>query len=545
MKKFISLCLTLIMLTSMSFAVAEVPWSGVWYEPYDAANTTTVHVAKRYESNSTYVEGESLTDNYLLNYIEESLNAEFVYDYEWDDETYAEKINLMIADGQLPDVFMVDAIQLRDLIEAEMIEDVSAYYEAYASPNLKAAYDNTDGIAWQGVTTKDGAMYALPALDCAESAMQLLWVRTDWLNKLGLDAPSSLEDVEEIALAFRDNDPDGNGEADTKTIMCDANYYNTGGQLGSMNPLFNMFGVYPEYWYYDENGEVIYGSVQPEVKDALTLIHDLIEKGVIEKDFATSDWDQITEAITSNKCGIFWAPWWYAGTVKQMTLEDPSIVWQTYFAPIAEGGTYDTTYGNVSATYCVFRKGVDEATIATTIKAINLQWELDQDQGVSIMPYPEAVYTWRHFPIDMNVNRIDDKRIKADQVWKATHGEMDPAELTGEALETYNSYVKFLDNGSSYEGLSLRDIHLIYHFMVAVLPMVQQADHLRWIAPATFATTETMSLKWATLSKLETDTFTKIMLGELPPEAFDEFVDQWMSLGGEQCIAEIRELVAN
>lgn len=546
MRKWTALFLALVLLVSSVgvAAMAEektVAWSGEWYEPYDAANKVTVHIAKRYDSGVTYPEGESLESNYLLNYIADSLNAEFVYDYEFDNESYDEKISLMIASGDIPDVFTVNATQLKSLIDADMIEPISTYYEKYASPNLKTAYDDSDGIAWMNCRDANNELWALPNLDCAESAMDLLWIRTDWLEKLGLEAPQSLEDIEKIALAFKNDDPDGNGVNDTMAIIGTSNYYDNGGGLGTFNPLFNMFGVYPEYWYYGEDGELKYGSIQPEAKEALTQFSDLVSKGVIEKEFATTGGDTFNEMITSGKCGIFFSPWWYAGTIKSMTLSDPTIVWQTYFQPLDAGGKFNTAYGNISNNYCVFKKGLDESVIATTIKAINQQWELDQDQGVSVMPYPEAPYTWYMFPISFNVNRVADKRIKAEQVWEATHDQLDPATLTGEALETYNSYVKYLAGG--WSGLSLRDIHLVYHFMVAVLPMVQQADETHWQAPATFAVTDTMEEKWATLSKLENETYTKIMLGEASPDTFDDFVAQWKSLGGDDIMAEMHELL--
>jgi len=535
-----------VMLLATTAAFAEtgsynVLWSGEWYEPYDADNTVTVNVAKKYDSGVTYPTGESLEDNYLLNYIQDSLNAKFNYVYEFDTESYEEKISLMIASGDIPDVFMVNATQLKSLIDADMIEPITEEYDNYASPNLKNAYEASDGIAWMNCKDDSGTLWALPSLDCAESAMNLLWIRTDWLDNLGLSAPQSLEDIENIALAFKNDDPDGNGENDTVAILGVNDYYNNGGGIGCFNALFNMFNVYPEYWYYGADGGLLYGSVQPEAKTALTQIADLVSKGVIEKEFATMTADSFNEAVTGGKCGIFWAPWWYAGTIKAMTLSDPTIVWQTYFQPLSADGIYNTAYGNISNIYCVFKKGLDEASIATCVKSVNLQWELDQDQGVSIMPYPEASYTWMMFPITFNVNRVDDMRIKAEQVYEATHDQLDPTTLTGEALETYNAYVKYLAGG--WSGMTLREIHLVYHFMIAVLPMVQQADIINWVKPATFAVSDTMEEKWATLSKLETETYTKIMLGEASPDTFDDFVSQWKSLGGDDIIGELNTLL--
>ena len=109
----------------------------------------------------------------------------------------------------------------------------------------------------------------------------------------------------EVAKAFKNNDPDGNGENDTVGLMFQADIAQIDSAFGSMNVLFHQNHGYPEYWYTNEEGKVLYGSVQPEVRTALELAASLVKEGVIEKDFATTGWDQLMSAVKSGKCGMF------------------------------------------------------------------------------------------------------------------------------------------------------------------------------------------------------------------------------------------------
>ncbi len=62
-----------------------------------------------------------------------------------------------------------------------------------------------------------------------------------------------------------------------------------------------------------------------------------------------------------------------------------------------------------------------------------------------------------------------------------------------------------------------------------------------FMTPAYFETSESMKTKWASLEKLEQQTILKIIVGEADMSAFDEFVDNWTSAGGQTITEEINE----
>ena len=60
---------------------------------------------------------------------------------------------------------------------------------------------------------------------------------------------------------------------------------------------------------------------------------------------------------------------------------------------------------------------------------------------------------------------------------------------------------------------------------------------------ATYSYSPTMESKWATLQKLEAETFLQIITGEKPVDEFDNFVNQWKSLGGDTITEELTEMI--
>ena len=121
--------------------------------------------------------------------------------------------NLLIASGDIPDIFGGHQVKqfvneygpqgaflpLNDLID-EHAPNIKAFMEKY--PERFAA-----------VTAADGNLYYVPYFPDGKFGRGY-FIRQDWLDKLGLEQPQNVDEVYEVLKAFRDNDPNGNGEKD-------------------------------------------------------------------------------------------------------------------------------------------------------------------------------------------------------------------------------------------------------------------------------------------------------------------------------------------
>lgn len=111
--------------------------------------------------------------------------------------------------------------------------------------------------------------------------------------------------------------------------------------------------------------------------------------------------------------------------------------------------------------------------------------------------------------------------------------------MAGEALQWYESYqmatedVKAAEEANNLAG---------WAYVRSAGLLGQEADNMNQIFDASYSRTETMDSKWATLEKLEDETFLKILNGEASIDAFDEYVEQWNALGGSDILAELEAL---
>ena len=431
MKKMTKRTLALAMSTGMLLS------NSVWAadtdaDPYGAMpETVTLHVGRSEDANASYLSGQDSLNNYLVDYIKEQLNVDFVYDFSVASD-YSTKVSMAIASGSIPDIMFVTASQLRELVAADAVEDMTAVYETYASDNLKAAYDTTDGISFENATF-DGKLMAMPSISPGADAIPILFVRGDWMDELGLDEPKTVEDITNIVKAFKEKFGDSNSLVMSQNIVSE-----NGNNTYGMDALFALYGAYPKHWVTDADGNLVYGSNKDEAKTALAEIRKLVEDGTIDASFTVRDSDQCAELVTSGQAGIFFGAWWnMSWPLNNMVEEDPNIYWNAYLAPLTDDGTYNTATLCPRSSFMVIKAGASEEVKEAAVKVMNYQFDIDQDQGESLKSNPSDPYSWTSMPFSILLSTYTDKETKAEKVLKAAAGELDESELTGEAAQWY------------------------------------------------------------------------------------------------------------
>ena len=124
---------------------------------------------------------------------------------------------MMVISGNLPDVIMWNHDVSMDRMYAEgLIIDLTDLIAQYA-PNLTRIYTERPELRKQ-VETADGKMYYFPSINPMQTVEEIcrkcyngLIIRDDWLKKLGLTAPMTIDEWYEVLTAFKTQDPNGNG----------------------------------------------------------------------------------------------------------------------------------------------------------------------------------------------------------------------------------------------------------------------------------------------------------------------------------------------
>ncbi|MFS0882868.1 extracellular solute-binding protein [Metabacillus niabensis] len=212
-----------------------------------------------------------------------------------------EQFNLMVASGKLPDVIEYNWRTVPNgpdqAIEAGTIIRLNELIERYA-PNL-TKYLNENPEVKKMVTTDDGNIYTFPFLRGDESLMVFLGmiIRQDWLDKLNLEVPTTISEWEEVLTAIKNEDPNGNGKADEIPLIVQLNDFK---YIGAF---VGAYGIHAQF--YNDNGTVKYGSIQPEFKDFLTTMNSWYEKGLLDPDFSAVDSKLMDAKVTNDQLGSF------------------------------------------------------------------------------------------------------------------------------------------------------------------------------------------------------------------------------------------------
>lgn len=479
--------------------------------------------------------GEDLENNRWLDLYENELGIKVVYD--WivkDGDAYTQKSNLAIVSGDLPDVMSVTAAQMVQLAENDLIYDMTDIWETYAS-DLTKEYYTMQGDAPLNAAKVNGRMMAIPTAPGAYGDGYFIWIRQDWMDKLGLKAPETMDDLLAICEAFTTQDPDGNGVDDTYGLALCKELYSGYADLQSFMAAFSAF---PNMWIEDESGKLVYGSTQPQVKDALAVLADLYAKGQIDPEFGVKDGGKVAESIASNKVGVVYGVQWNPiYPFLSNYLSDPENVdWVGYSLVSNTGEIYCPQSFGVSNFYVVSKKCENPEAV---LKMINLYFETNWGENNQFdyyyMPLENSsTSVWKYSPVTPEQplkNLMAYKQLKAAR----ENGTLD--QITGEAASIQNNIDAYYNGDQSFWGWKkIYDADGVY-----VHALEYEANNAFYYEKFAGATTETMVERQSALDDLELECFIKIIMGAEPVEYFDEFVANWNNLGGEQITAEVNE----
>ena len=234
---------------------------------------------------------------------------------EWQEvseDAWAQQKNATLAAGKLADVSL-HAFGVPDAAQyPSMFEDLSKDLDKL--PNVKAFFKQKPD-AKKLITDPDGHIYALPSSrgKSYSGSGQNMMINKAWLDKLGLQVPTTWDELENVLKAFKTQDPNGNGQADEipmniRKLDSYFTYYSPMLLLNSTGIVtgFNK-GASPT-GFYAKNGVVKSFLTSDEYKEVVKYYHKLISEGLIPADWATKaldayDSDQTSDGKTA-KTGV-------------------------------------------------------------------------------------------------------------------------------------------------------------------------------------------------------------------------------------------------
>ena len=507
----------------------------------------TVEIVQSINPTIALPEGDSATDNYYTRYIKDNMNVDIKVKWQASSSDYSQKLNLAIASNDLPDILVVGETEFQKLIKSDLIEDLTPYYETYASDTIKDNIDKTDGKAIDNASV-DGKLYGLPNVQTEADGYNLMWIRQDWLDELGLEAPTNVEELETVAKAFVDNNMGGENTIGIlgPTINCRLynDFLSSSNNMNNLDGIFQAYKSWPGFWIEGEDGQVVYGSTTQETRNALEELQKMYADGILDQELGVRK--DADEAWKSGKAGILFSPWWFGYNVKDCLANDPEAEWKAYAAPLAEDGKWYAKLGGVGGSYCVVRKGYEHPEVAFLLNSY-----LRRDEGVFAK---ETSLDAGYYPGRVVITPIDENDYTVKQLRK---------KMNGEAVDEYDPInYKLLDGdlasldtclNGQYEDLGIENWNQddtnfgrLYSLLMGSGAQVdaEEAGQLVRTYSAIYSQTDTMVKRWANLKKKEDEVFLKIIIGDSDISAFDTFVTEWNAEGGEEITAEVQEAVS-
>ncbi|NYE05719.1 putative aldouronate transport system substrate-binding protein [Bacillus niacini] len=559
MKRFRTLCkrMTILSMASMlSFSLAACVDSS---SPQESASTTedgktVITMGRVTAANPKLPEGDTYENNAYTRLVDEKLDVKIVNQFEAEGEDYDRQVALAIASGELPDMMRVNSKEeLKELVENDLIADLTDVYKERASDNIKEIYDSYGGRSLADATFDDRLM-AIPATNGA-NAPNMVWIRQDWIDKLGLeldkdgDSLITLEELENTAKAFIENDPGASGNPVGIPFAHWLNAGDYGGSALTMSSVAGVFNAHPRHYIEDENGNITYGSTTEGTKKALGVLADLFDKGIIDPQFGTRTWDDIMALLTNGQTGIVTGPWhipdWGLSAVREM---DKNAEFVAYTLE-GDNGKANVFRENPTGSFIVVRK--DYAHPELAIKILNLFYDELGNATDLETDYPEiAKYnelsvdgSTRPFNIEVykSTSTLDDF---SDLILPAVNGETSIEDITKAGIKNdAKTILEYIENPENAETSAWAK----YHSRMKGIGLIEKLtteDTFNWTTPVYYGTTATMEKKGANLLKLEEEDFIKIVTGTEPLDYFDTFVSKWKKQGGDEILAEIEAELA-
>lgn len=455
---------------------------------------------------------------------------------------YQDKLNAQISAGDIPDVFNVNSSQLKTLVDNGMVMELTDLFEQNASDFTREMMEADDYTALEQCKM-NGGLYALPSVSGNHDNVPIMWIRRDWMEKLGKEAPTTLAELEALAQAFVSEDPDGNGQDDTYGIALSSDVY--GNAFCDLTGIMEIFGAH-NGWV-EKDGKAAYGLVQPEMKSVLETMHRWYGSGIIDQEFIAKDTGKVSEDVVAGKVGITFGShgnaFWPFPDAKNL---NPDADWMPYPIPGLDGALPQVMVGGSANAYYVI--SIDCEHPEAVMDLYNYYYQKDcalspdydstfHTTSSTAMEHPEWAFEWaivKSFYPQQNlyIHRGVKAYLEGDE------SQLENSWVSDNAGQV-EAYMNDPENNPSYYAT------YIWSGPEGAFSVVEsyEQNNQRLQNLYTLGNTEGMAAYNVILDQLIRENYTKMITGDTPVDSFDDFAAQWASLGGEQITREVNELI--
>ncbi|MGG4048781.1 extracellular solute-binding protein [Paenibacillus favisporus] len=481
-------------------------------------------------------EGESFDKNSVYDAYEKDIGVKITNKWVADISQFKERVKIAIASNDLPDFLPVNATQLKELTEADMIMDLTEIYDQHATEETKK-FLTMDGGMQMKTAMIDGKMMGIPS-SYNPFNYQFLFVRTDWLKELGLPEPKTMDDFLKIAEAFKAKNPGGTKEAFGIAVSKSPFSIETG--VTGLRAFLNGYHAYENIWMEDGNGGLMNSDIQPEMKKALAALQDMFKKGLIDPEFSVKDTEKAAELIYDGSIGMVFGASWTPAQLAKGAVKDGKVV--------QEWGVFPIPSIDNKPTLNQIGLGVDEYYVISkqakhpegVIRLLN-QWIVADNHPTE----EQKVYGYGKDRVEKGNNYWLLNPLRVGKQFD-NNGEILPKAIENKdesILETADQKTRYARAMQYVKG----DTNMWWEYLISGphgafshVPEIQK--NKQYLQNKFYgAPTPTMADRQEILTKKRDEIFIKIIMNQVSVDEFDKFVAEWKKLGGDEITKEVNE----
>lgn len=449
--------------------------------------------------------GPKVEDTWIEHELEERFNCdiELIFLPGWDDLNT--KVSMLMNDeDQRPDVMWWSGMnaEYEEWVEAGWLIDLVPLLQNIENSNILDYYDANTMFP----TYKQGGIYSIPG-DVAEKNCMTTIVRKDWLEKLNMEEPKTIDEFVAYLRACKTQDPDGNGQDDTYGYAGDS------GNWRSFAPFFYSYKADPAYFVKLDDGTIVHGSTQPENREVLKLLAQLYQEGIFEPSIFTKSNGE--ELIANGKFGAMY---------RFLNVFSPTRQENMSFKQNFPDGEY-IPVGPITGPDGF---GSDEPESGWGWCSYGITDKCENPQRV--MEIMDEIASGEIFVLDKWGKEGVHYELSEDG---AAVFIADESQRNADGLSTFTGFVNRKDEYNLQNTAYVNEL-----FAAGVEKAKPLSEYRVYFANSS---REMWNMYGAELDKLRDEYFYGIITGEKPLEAFDEYVELFYANGGREVEQEANE----
>lgn len=489
---------TVTQLTEIPLPIVDEKVTLTYWFPWDA---TVSNVVTNNNEVMSVQKMEEIT-NIHIDYIHPTIGQE------------KELFSVLLSSGDLPDMmYLANGVEypggIVTGISDGMFLNINDLVSKYA-PNF-SKWRQYDEVHQKETISDDGLILGFPMMnDIPEGANLGLCVRQDYLDQLGMEAPHTLDEVHDVLAAAKNE----LGLASPLLLTSNGVFYDSA--------LLSAFGVGREW--YQNDGTVLFGPMQEGYKEYLTMMNQWYNEGLIDPNFVSN---AFTQAPTND-----------------LLVSDDVMMTETYWGRVVDAMVYNGVTQNedfwLTPISAPVQKEGDTVGIRMYNSPIMSQTVLTKDCSD-----PVVATMWLDYQYTEDAMILNNYGVEGETFYYDDNGDFQFTDLimnNPDGLNTTDANRLYIRrNGSGWikwERQQLTNPTVAHKDEIWAYD-VWSADGTEWVVPAVTMNTEESSEFQSLYADIKTyveESTVGMIMGTMPLDQFDAFVEQLKAMGIERVI---------